>query len=255
MASVVEHLAFQGLSSEASRFSADIEGKNIHLPTIGVMLSIGVVHEPTKANVLGIEVIAEREGLPTPISFTSVGFGDNLEAASHSAAKQWFQVVFPVLHALYADHATSDVDIAKISARNRSTGQRFKWRVILGPIRVVSGQTPEPVPAPGGEIMEALKHEITGIAASSEQFWINAFVAVHGDGTPIADCRLVNEPWPEATERLGDAATNLLGHTGDFHSWRQFMFFDPLAVDEDSVFDPEKSRQSWWKKLRPSPRR
>jgi uncharacterized protein DUF6348 len=246
MSSVVERLAFKSLSHEAAQVAGEIHAKRIYLPTIDVSLSLGIVHEPTKTNVLGIEILAEHKGLPKPIAFTAVGFGDDLEAASHSAAKQWFEVVFPVLHSLYAEHPTTEVTTAKISALNRETGKRFRWQVLLGPVRVVTGDQAESLSAPGGEIMETLKHEITGIAASSLPFWLNAFVAVHADGKSVADCRLMNEPWPEATERLSEAADDLLGATGYFHSWRQFFFFSPVPfTDSDST----KDQPSWWKKL------
>ena len=241
MASVIKSLAFQGLSSEASQVAGEIEGKKIYLRTIGVTLSLGNVEEP-KGNVLGVEVIAKHAGLPEPIRFTAVGFGDNLEAAAISAAQQWFQVVFPVLHARSSDHPTTGVGVAKISARNRSSGERFEWRVFVGPVRVITEGAAEPESSPRGDIMHTLKHEITGVAASSRPFWLDAYVAVRADGTPLADCRLVNEAWPEATERLASAASDLLDTTGGFHSWRQFLYFDPVIV-------PDAIERSWWRRF------
>lgn len=246
--SVTEHLAFQAFASEASRVSGERHDGKIHLPSVAVTLALHVPETPTADGVLDIEVTAEHRGLPKPIHFTAVGFGENIEAAAKAAAEQWFQVVFPVLHSLYADPETAGVSIATIPAVRRPAGGHFPWRVIAGPVRVISGDAGQPATAPTGEILETLEHELTGACTATVPFWVNAYLAVHADGTPVGYCRLTNELWPEATSRLTASALELLGASGEFHSWRQFLFFEP-AAERAVPFEPFRKERSWWKRI------
>jgi hypothetical protein len=246
--SVTEHLAFQAFVSEASRVSGERRDGKIYLQSVAVTLALHVPDTPTANGVVDVEVTAEHRGLPKPIHFTAVGFGENLEAAAKAAAEQWFQVVFPVLHSLYAEHETAEGSTATISAIRRPAGEQFQWRVIAGPVRVIAGDAREPATAPNGEILEALKHEITGVCAAAAPFWVNAYLAVHADGTPVGYCRLTNELWPEATSRLTASALELLGAGGEFHSWRQFLFFEP-AAEHAVPFERFPKERPWWKRI------
>lgn len=94
MRSIVEHLVFQCLAAKASAVSAEVRDRTIYLPTLGVTLSVGAVGEPTETNVIGVDLVAEHDGLPTPVRFTAVGFGDDLkasaEAAEHVSPESWY---------------------------------------------------------------------------------------------------------------------------------------------------------------------
>lgn len=179
---------------------------------------------------MNAEVISTHERLAAPVRFTAVGFGDDAAAASHSAAEQWFDVVFPVLHNVFTTHKTENVTLGKISAVNER-GERFNWRVHVGPIRILFSGMPEPARPNGGVFLHALRHEIAGVSAQRLAFWIDAFVARQADGSVQSDCRLLNEYWPEATDRLQAIASTLLPETSGFASYRQFMFFEPVASD------------------------
>jgi Family of unknown function (DUF6348) len=243
MASFTERVAFRAFSDMAAEFGGGAAGKNVSLPELDLTLSFDAGDKPRLKNVLAIDVIAQHDRFPEPIRFSAVGFGDDHEAAAASAAQQWFQVVYPVLDKLIAGHDDPAVETATIASVDRSSGQRFGWRVILGPVRVIV-RGDEPPAAGAGEILHAIKRQITGVSAQPEAFWVDAFVAIHDDGSVAADCRYRSEPWDEATERLGDVAVDLLPRRHVFRSWRQFLYFDPAAAE-----DVAQPAQPWWKRV------
>lgn len=243
MASIPERLAFRAFSEMAAEYGGGAAGKNVALPELDLTLSFDASDKPRLKNVLAVDVITKHGRLPEPIRFSAVGFGDDNEAAATSAAQQWFQVVYPVLDKLIAQHDSAGVETATIASTDRSSGQRFAWRVILGPVRVIF-RGGDPPAADAGVILHTLKHEITGVSNQEKPFWVDAFVAIHDDGSVAADCRYRNELWDDATVRLGDSAHKVLPRNDGFRSWRQFLYFDPAPADESSAV-----RQPWWKRM------
>jgi hypothetical protein len=120
--------------------------------------------------------------------------------------------------------------------------------VILGPVRVVSREGAET--ADPTEILHAIRDEVTRETISTIPFWVDTFVAVNDDNSVTTDCRITNEEWPEATERLAAVAKDILPTTHGFRSWRQFLFFDPVTSpfsSPDNIVDD----RPWWKRLVP----
>lgn len=243
VASVPDRLAFEGFVTVASEAGGEVHGDRIYLPALDLTVSVAAVDAIEATNVLAVEVTAERPDLQPPIRFTAVGFGADFRASAVSAAEQWFEVVFPVVHSLYACHETANVGHGTIAARHLETGERFHWNITTGPVRVVVAGPSQPPAADDGKILRALSREITGVAVSTGPFWVDAYVAVQHDGNCVADCRLLNEPWPEAGERLREVAEDLFSSAGnDFVSWRQFMFFLPASAPATAATPKKK----WW---------
>jgi hypothetical protein len=88
--------------------------------------------------------------------------------------------------------------------------------------------------------VKTLMHEITGQSAQRVPFWLDCYLARHADEKVHVDCRLLNEHWTEAEDRLRTSATEVVPASSGFVSYRQFVFFEPTAF-EPAFAGPKKS--------------
>jgi len=228
MSNLVEQYLLRALREAAADYRVAGETTTLLLAPLDVTLAVGAVDGPTENGVVSGEILASHPRLAAPIRFMAIGSGEDVASATRSAAAQWFDVVFPPLHSMFTNHGTEDASVAKVSAV--CAGERFAWRVHLGRIRVLFSGTSEPAQPDDGVLLHALRHEVTGVCAHREVFWIDAFAARLGDRTIRTDCRLANECWPEGVERLRSVTPELLPETGGFVSYRQLMLFEPVPV-------------------------
>lgn len=135
------------------------------------------------------------------VRVNAVGYGATLGRALEVAAEQWLDGVFPVLHSVVAPHpAELDVERADFLAGNES-GERFAWRVHLGPILVTRyGDGTNPPERERSAILQALLNELTAIATNRNPFWLELFACRLGDQSATT-CLLRDAEWID-----GDAA-------------------------------------------------
>ena len=240
---------FTALRDEAALHSGgDREGR-IELPKLSTGLSVGEVEVEAETSVVTAEIVAHHNDLRKPLAFVAVGSGDDVAEATRNAARQWFDVVYPVMHSLFADHPTDNVVAGNLSAVN-SANEQFFWRVHLGPVRVVcAGKAAAPPMPESWAMLQAVLNAVTGIAgARSERFWVDAYAARQNDGTLMCECRLDNVRWDEGTAALADYASKLPVEGSFLISHRQFMFFEPQPAPSGSRTKPAK-KSRWWRRF------
>jgi hypothetical protein len=253
MTEILDKVALEALAEEATRFSGErLDDGTIELPPVEALIWPGSVSTSYGGNTLSIEIFADHEDLPEPIVFVAVGSGDDYRQSARLAAEQWFQVVFPVLHSAFADHETLNVKSGTMQAVN-GKGERFDWIVHPGPIRVVAAGpegTPAPPEDPPTAMLEVLMNDVTGVAASTLPFWVDAYAALTIEGEELADCRLTNFAWEAGTKTIATYAAALELHGYRFMSQRQFILFIP-KTSRNLAVAPELTREKkpWWKKL------
>lgn len=249
MPSIVESFALQALLAGAADYAGDeVDGKAVVFGALDLTVRLGDVGQPTENNVLGMAIIAEHEELPEPLYFQAVGYGDDLRESASVAVGQWFEVVFPVLHKLFADHETLNVETATMVATAQPSGRNHSWSIVLGPVRVIYFDDPPEAPS-AGILLRTLLNEVTDVATRPLPFWIDAFVAVQESGEVLSDCRLMNEPWAIGTARLKSEAPKIVQRGKGFVSYRQFLFFQPETTRTLTEVPPLPSRPPWWKRI------
>jgi hypothetical protein len=250
MLSIVEELTFNAVRDEAAKHSGCETDHQIVLPNLGVTLEVTGVDAQAESSVVTAEIIALHKELRSPIAFMAVGSAEHVAASAQAAAEQWFEVVYPVLHSLFADHPTNNVVAGKLAAVT-SDGRQYFWRIHVGPMRAVyaGGHAPE-LPKETG-MLEATLNAVTGRAGeSAEPFWLDSYAAKKADGEVLAECRLNNAWWQQGTSSVAGYASKIELLDNFFVSHRQFMFFKPdftLAAEMQVPEVPAKRR--WWSRL------
>ena len=252
MSDVLQEVARNALLAEASRFSGvKLEDGTIELPSIGTLVWPSSVNTTYGGNTLSIEIFADHEDLPEPIVFVAVGSGEDRRASARIACEQWFQVVCPALHSAFADHPTLNVKTGTMRAMN-AKGEAFEWTVHPGPIRIVAAGregTPAPPEPEQTAIIQVLMNDITGVAASTLPFWVDAYAGLTAEQEALADCRLTNFRWEAGTETIAKYAAALDRRGYSFMSQRQFLLFMPKTTRELRLAPGPQDRKPWWKKI------
>lgn len=164
----------------------------------------------------------------------SVGFGANASEAARDAASQWTVGVYPVIQTWLTRTHDCRVGSSQMVVALQDTGDRFGWRVHLGPVigRLYGTRDTdrELGPLDQNEIYQALFNVVAEFAAHQTLFWLECFAIKHPDGSVDATCRMHNENWPEGYEALLAYAASWPDTRGCTLSKRQFIMFEPSTV-------------------------
>jgi hypothetical protein len=256
LASWVEELTESGLSlqEENGRFLYPPLGLELAIAGLEVTeIEEGVILCPI------YEVSHCHEESLQPIRVHAIGFGADLDEAARETACQWLEAAFPVLHSVYSDtRQEAGVAISELITVDEDSGQRYGWRVHLGPVLMrVFGEGDEPEPPGAADFARCLKAEISCLDVADELFWLECFASRDPDGNVDADCRLNNIEWPEGVSGLLTWANTWPYTPTQMVTKRQLIFFEPARIS--NLQDRRKllrrlpgSRgdgMSWWNRL------
>lgn len=220
---------------DAAGFGAPVRDGAIPFAPMGLdfrVAHVDVTHHPQGAVLARVLFDAgaagdAREG----IIVNAVGIAMDEAAALASAADQWIEGVFPVLHRWLSgrDHDLG-VETTELTVDDVARGTRHGWRVHLGAVLVRGfGVALQEDALPGQQaIVTALREPIAARAAAGALFWVEAYVGRVPGQAPQSTCRLRNEEWVQAEARLiawagADGVPEGMGI-------RQFLLFEPIAA-------------------------
>ena len=182
-----------------------------------------------------------------PVQTICTSVAASLPQAAREASDQWLDLVFPVMHSVFADHETTlGVKIGELRSVLTATGQVFEWRVHMGPLFTRyfgdDGDKPEHKPT---ELLRHIVDALAGVSAHTEGFAVDLFVARDAQGRVTTDCRINNTPWQEASEALRVAPNSWPPSQATIVTKRQLLFFQPATPpalpSEPASQEPKRS--------------
>jgi len=201
----------------------------------------------------GIVQIGEIDSIGGGIDVLHAGMGDTLEIAASNAAHQWTEGVLPVVVSWLTRRDQPDVEHSEMVVAIADTGEQFGWKVHLGPVITLVYAEVGPMPeTPKSEMFLKLFNELHPFAAHRTLFWLECFAARYGDGRVDATCRKHNDDWEEGRQALLAYAAEWQPVDAPFVSRRQFIIFEPVAVDRELAAKlpvEEPARKPWWRRL------
>jgi hypothetical protein len=256
LAAWVEELSESGLSLQ------EANGRYLYQP-LGLELAIAglEVTEIEEGVILCpiYEVSHCHEESLQPIRVHAIGFGADLEEAARETAGQWLEGVFPVLHSVYSENEQeAGVAMSELITADEESGQKYGWRVHLGPVLLrVFGEGDEPGSPGAADFASCLKAEISCLDVADELFWLECFASRDPDGTVDADCRLNNIEWPEGVSGLLTWANTWPFTPTQMVTKRQLIIFEPVRISslqgrQELLRHLARSRGegiSWWTRL------
>lgn len=191
---------------------------------------VDVNHHPQGTVLARVLFEAGAKGDPREgIIVNAVGIAMGEDEAFASAADQWIEGVFPVLHRWLSgrDHGLG-VETTEMTVDDVERGARHGWRVHLGAVLVRGfGVALREESLPGQQaIVAALREPVARRAAAGSLFWIEAYVSRVPGQAPQSTCRIRNDEWVDAEARLIDWAG--ADPTLEGMGVRQFLLFEPL---------------------------
>jgi hypothetical protein len=227
--------AWVGEMSESGLSLQEENGRYLYQP-LGLKLAIAglEVTEIEEGVVLCpiYEVSHFQEESLQPIRVHAIGFGADIEEAARETAGQWLEGAFPVLHSVYSEtRQEAGVAISELITSDEESGQRYGWRVHLGPVLMrVFGEGDEPEPPDPTDFARCLQAEISCLDVADELFWLECFACKEPTGEVDADCRLNNIEWPEGLSALLTWANTWPFTPTQMLTRRQLIIFEPVRI-------------------------
>jgi hypothetical protein len=199
-----------------------------------------------------------------PMRAHVIGCGSDLAEAAYEAAAQWLEGIFPVLHSLYSEHKVeAGAVISEMITADKESGQRYGWKVHLGPVLMrVFGEGDEPEASGQADFVRCLRDEIRCMTLHDELFWLECYAAKSPGGEIDGECRLNNIEWPEGLVGIMTWANTWPYTPTQMVTKRQLIVFEPAPIpslqrhqqllrylDGDPDDEEYGEPRSWWRRF------